>query len=148
MPKVSVYKKGTVFQIPCLSYPLLFLIMLFLHSLSYLPHNILHISILHPRPGRQTKPAIEESLAGAVDIARVVLVNWLQVHRLPERAGLDVLRVEPLAEFLVVEAGLLLVDKDGAEPVVRVEAFVGIRLQLDAVHANDRINIEIQYSQN
>ena len=132
---------------PCLPFFTLYSCLLF-PTIFHRPHNILHISILHPRPGRQTKPAIEESLAGAVDIARVVLVNWLQVHRLPERAGLDVLRVEPLAEFLVVEAGLLLVDKDGAEPVVRVEAFVGVRLQFDAVHANDRINIEIQYSQN
>lgn len=61
---------------------------------------------------------MEEAFAGAVGEGAVFLVDWLQVHWLPEGAGFDIYFGEGLLKIGGGETGFGFVDNDGGEPEV------------------------------
>ena len=64
---------------------------------------------------------VEECFAGAVAVEWVFVEDWLEVHRLSEGAGFDVVLFHFFAEIFAGVAGLFWVDYDAAEPFVRFE---------------------------
>jgi len=70
------------------------------------------------RAARQAETSFEERCGHGAAVRRRVRVDRLQVHGLPERARLDVLRLQREPDRLAIRARRLRVDLDARQPAV------------------------------
>ena len=69
-------------------------------------NDILHVIICHIRPCGEAHANLEQCFAHAVDVSRSILVHRLLVHRLPQRASLNLSLVHDDTQSLHISVGL------------------------------------------